>query len=96
VSEVGQDPQSRTRNDAGGVLGLGRRHQRIGCAVEDHHRALGVYSNSQEVDGTLCFTNNTGSAMSLNGSMIVHNFTYSGNALPYAGGLTVNGTSSIS
>jgi hypothetical protein len=58
---------------------------------------LGVYSNGQQVDGSLTFTNSTGSRMSLNGSMTVNgNFTYSGNALPYAGGLTVLGSSSIS
>jgi hypothetical protein len=58
---------------------------------------LGVYSNSQQVDGSLTFTNNTGSRMSLNGSMTVNgSFTYSGDALPYAGGLTVNGQQSIS
>jgi hypothetical protein len=49
--------------------------------------ALGVYSNGQQVDGNLIFTNNT-SRMSLSGSMTVNgNFTYSGNALPYPGGL---------
>ena len=60
---------------------------------------LGVYSNGQQVDGTLSFTNNTGSRMSLNcdpGAMTVHNFTYSGNALLYAGGLTITGHQSIS
>ena len=58
---------------------------------------LGVYSDGQQVDGSLTFTNNTGSQMSLNGSMTVNGgFTYSGNALPYAGGLTVLGSSSIS
>ena len=58
---------------------------------------LGVYSNGQQVDGNLTFTNNTGSRMSLNGSMTVNgNFTYSGNALPYAGGLTVLGSQSVS
>ena len=61
---------------------------------------LGVYSNGQQVDGTLSFTNNTGSRMSLNcdpGAMTVHNFIYSGNALPYASsGLNITGTSSIS
>ena len=54
--------------------------------------ALGVYSNNQQIDGNLTFTNNTGSRMSLNASMTVNgNFTYSGNALPYAGGLTNGG-----
>ena len=58
---------------------------------------LGVYSDGQQVDGTLTFINNTGSRMSLNGSMTVNgNFTYSGNALPYVDGLTVVGTQSIS
>jgi hypothetical protein len=58
---------------------------------------LGVYSNGQQVDGSLTFTNNTGSQMSLNGSMTVNGgFTYSGNALPYGGGLTVGGQSSVS
>ena len=60
---------------------------------------LGVYSNGQQVDGTLTFTNNTGSRMSLNGSITVNkDFTYSGNALPYTdtGELTVLGTASIS
>jgi hypothetical protein len=57
---------------------------------------LGVYSNGQQVDGSLTFTNNTGSRMSLNGSVTVNGFTYSGNALPYAGGLTVTGSQSIS
>jgi hypothetical protein len=58
---------------------------------------LGVYSNGQQIDGSLSFTNNTGSRMSLNGSMTVKgSFTYSGNALPYAGGLTVSGQQSIS
>jgi len=54
--------------------------------------ALGVYSNNQQIDGNLTFTNNTGSRMSLNASMTVNgNFTYSSNALPYAGGLTNGG-----
>ena len=45
---------------------------------------LGVYSDGQQVDGSLTFTNNTGSRLSLNGSMTVNgNFTYSGNALQY-------------
>ena len=61
---------------------------------------LGVYSDGQQVDGNLTFTNNTGSRLSYNadpGSMTVNgNFTYSGNALPYAGGLTVNGQQNIS
>jgi len=58
---------------------------------------LGTYSNGQQVDGNLTFTNNTGSRLSLNGSMTVNgNFTYSGNALPYAGGLTVLGSQSVS
>jgi hypothetical protein len=58
---------------------------------------LGVYSNGQQVDGSLTFTNNTGSRMSLNGSMTVNgSLTYSGNALPYAGGLTLGGSQSIS
>jgi hypothetical protein len=58
---------------------------------------LGVYSNGQQVDGSLIFTNNTGSRMSLNGSMTVNgSFTYSGNALPYAGGLTGAGQQPIS
>jgi hypothetical protein len=58
---------------------------------------LGVYSNGQQVDGSLTFTNNTGSRMSLNGSMTVNgSFTYSGNALPYAGGLSVLGSQSTS
>ena len=60
---------------------------------------LGIYSNGQQVDGSLTFTNNTGSRMSLNGSMTVNgSFTYSGNALPYVsnGELTVLGSSSIS
>jgi hypothetical protein len=58
---------------------------------------LGFYSNGQQVDGSLTFTNNTGSRMSPSGSMTVKgDFTYSGNALPYAGGLTVLGQSSIS
>jgi hypothetical protein len=58
---------------------------------------LGTYSNGQQVDGSLIFTNNTGSRMSLNSSMTVNgSFTYSGNALPYAGGLTVLGNQSIS
>jgi hypothetical protein len=58
---------------------------------------LGVYSNGQQVNGGLTFTNNTGSRMSLNGSMTVNGkFTYSGNALPYAGGLTVSGKQVIS
>ena len=51
---------------------------------------LGVYSNGQQVDGSLAFTNNTGSATNFSGSMTVNgSLTYSGNALPYAGGLTV-------
>ena len=59
--------------------------------------SLGVYSNGQQVDGSLIFINNTGSRMSLNGSMTVNgNFTYSGNALPYAGGLSVLGSQSTS
>jgi hypothetical protein len=58
---------------------------------------LGTYSNGQQVDGSLTFTNNTGSRLSLNGSMTVNgSFTYSGNALPYAGGLTVLGSQSVS
>jgi hypothetical protein len=66
---------------------------------------LGVYSNGQQVDGTLSFTNNSGSRMSLNcdpGTMTVHNFTYSGNAQPFAlpyvntGGLTITGHQTIS
>jgi hypothetical protein len=60
---------------------------------------LGVYSDGQKVDGTLTFTNNTGSRMSLNcdyGTMTVHNFTYSGNALPYANGLYITGNQSVS
>ena len=58
---------------------------------------LGVYSNGQQVDGSLAFTNNTSSRMSLNGSMTVNgSFAYSGNALPYAGGLTVLGSQSVS
>jgi hypothetical protein len=58
---------------------------------------LGIYSNGQQVDGSLTFINNTGARMSLNGSMTVNgSFTYSGNALPYAGGLTVSGQQSIS
>jgi hypothetical protein len=58
---------------------------------------LGIYSNGQQVDGSLTFTNNTGSRMSLNGSMTVNgSFTYSGNALPYASGLTIHGSQSIS
>jgi hypothetical protein len=52
--------------------------------------SLGVYSNGQQVDGSLAFTNNTGSATNFSGSMTVNgSLTYSGNALPYAGGLTV-------
>jgi hypothetical protein len=59
--------------------------------------SLGVYSNGQQVNGGLTFTNNTGSRMSLNGSMTVNGkFAYSGNALPYAGGLTVGGQQSVS
>jgi hypothetical protein len=58
---------------------------------------LGVYSNGQQVDGVLTFINNTGSRMSLNGSMTVKgSFKYSGNALSYAGGLTVGGQQFIS
>ena len=61
---------------------------------------LGVYSDGQQVDGNLTFTNNTGSRLSYNadpGSMTVNgNFTYSGNALLYAGGLTITGHQSIS
>jgi hypothetical protein len=58
---------------------------------------LGTYSDGQHVDGNLTFTNNTGSRMSLNGSMTVNgSFTYTGNALPYAGGLTVLGSTSAS
>jgi hypothetical protein len=60
---------------------------------------LGTYSDGQRVDGNLTFTNNTGSQLSLNGSMTVNgNFTYSGNALPYTtnGELTVGGQQSIS
>jgi hypothetical protein len=62
--------------------------------------SLGVYSDGQQVNAALSFTNNTGSRMSLNcdpGTMTVHNFTYSGNALPYVSGLlTITGSSSIS
>jgi hypothetical protein len=58
---------------------------------------LGIYSNNQQVDGNLIFTNNTSSAMNPSGTMRVNgNFTYSGNVLPYAGGLTVDGSQSIS
>ena len=61
---------------------------------------LGTYSNGQQIDGSLTFTNNTGSRLSYNadpGSMTVHgSFTYSGNALPYAGGLTIHGQQNIS
>ena len=58
---------------------------------------LGVYSNGQQVDGSLTFTNNTGSQINPSGSMTVNgSFTYSGNALRYAGGLTVLGNQSIS
>jgi len=58
---------------------------------------LGVYSDGQQVDGSLTFTNNTGSQMNLSGSMTVNgSFTYSGNALPYAGGLTIHGQQNIS
>ena len=57
---------------------------------------LGFYSNGQQVDGNLIFTNNTSSVIAPSGSMTVHNFSYSGNALPYAGGLTVTGTTSVS
>jgi hypothetical protein len=54
--------------------------------------SLGVYSNGQQVDGSLIFTNNTGSAMNLSGSMTVNKeLTYSGNALPAPGGLNVLG-----
>jgi hypothetical protein len=58
--------------------------------------ALHDYSNGQQVDGNLTFTNNAG-AMGVSGSMNVNgDFTYSGNALPYPGGLSVLGTSTIS
>jgi hypothetical protein len=58
---------------------------------------LGVYSSGQQIDGSLVFTNNTGSRLSLNGSMTVNgSLTYSGNALPYPGGLTVGGLQSVS
>jgi hypothetical protein len=58
--------------------------------------SLGVYSNGQQIDGSLTFTNNTSSRMNLSGSMTVNgDFTYSGNALPYAGGLTVLGNQYI-
>jgi hypothetical protein len=60
---------------------------------------LGTYSNGQQIDGNLIFTNNTGSRLSLNGTMTVNgSFTYSGNALPYTdnGELTVLGSTSIS
>jgi hypothetical protein len=61
---------------------------------------LGVYSDGQQINGGLTFTNNTGSRLSYNadpGSMTVNGrFTYSGNALPYASGLTVLGQSIIS
>ena len=57
---------------------------------------LGVYSDGQQVDGSLTFTNNTGSAMNISGKMFVNNFNYSGNALPYAGGLNITGTQTIS
>jgi hypothetical protein len=60
---------------------------------------LGTYSDGQQVDGNLTFTNNTGSRLSLNGTMNVNrNFTYSGNAQPYVsnGELTVLGQSSTS
>ena len=59
--------------------------------------SLKTSSDGQQIDGSLTFTNNTGSRMSLNGSMTVNGkFTYSGNALPYAGGLTVSGKQVIS
>jgi hypothetical protein len=48
--------------------------------------SLGIYSDDQHVLGTLSFTNNTSSAMNIScdtGGMTVHNFTYSGNALPF-------------
>jgi hypothetical protein len=61
---------------------------------------LGFYSNGQQVDGNLTFTNNTASQMNLSGSMTVKgNFTYSGNAVPFAqpvanpGALTFSGQS---
>jgi hypothetical protein len=60
---------------------------------------LDVHSNGQQIDGSLTFTNNTGSMLDLSGSMTVNgSFTYSGNALPYVsnGELTVLGSSSIS
>jgi hypothetical protein len=63
---------------------------------------LGVYVDGQQVDGSLTFTNNTGSRMNLSGSMTVNGkFTYSHNAQPYAlpytntGELTVNGAQVI-
>ena len=59
--------------------------------------SLGVYSNGQQVDGSLTFTNNASSATNLSGSMTVNgSLTYSGNALPYAGGLNVGGSQSVS
>jgi hypothetical protein len=58
--------------------------------------SLGIYSDDQHVLGTLSFTNNTGSAMNISGKMFVNNFNYSGNALPYAGGLNITGTQTIS
>jgi hypothetical protein len=57
---------------------------------------LGVHSDGQQVDGNLTFTNNT-SGMMLSGGVTVNgDFTYSGNALAYPGGLTVVGKPSIS
>ena len=62
--------------------------------------SLKTSSDGQQIDGSLTFTNNTGSRLSYNadpGSMTVHgSFTYSGNALPYAGGLTIHGQQNIS
>jgi len=60
---------------------------------------LGVYSDGQQVDGSLTFTNNTSSGMDLSGSLTVNgSFTYSGNAIPYTpnGELTVLGSQSVS
>jgi hypothetical protein len=58
---------------------------------------LGFYSNGQQINGGLTFTNNTGSMIAPSGSLTVNGkFTYSGNRLPYTGGITVLGKSVIS
>jgi hypothetical protein len=57
------------------------------------------FPNGTEIDGNFSYINNTGSFYVQNdgaSATVKGNFTYSGNALPYGGGLTVNGHSTIS